>query len=280
MTEAHHKLNTTPHAASDVVTASLASRFLVTLGHPWRDFSTGDEAPLGLHWCLAPEILEGGDLAPDGIATNGIIPMLDLPRRMWAGGTVHLLAPLRIGDSVVRQSAVRDVSHREGRSGRLIFVRIGHDYLVDGMVRIREGQTIVYREANAPAAVRPHEENKADGAPQDSTVLRSVETTEAMLFRFSALTFNAHRIHYDRDYAMALEGYSGLLVHGTLTASLMLDAYAKTMPQGRPSFFTIRALAPISCGSRLSISGQRGPGGYDLLVHDGNGVTMTGTTAG
>lgn len=277
MTEAHHPGNTTPHAASDVVTASLASRFLVTLGYPWRDFVDGDEAPLGLHWCLAPEILEGSGLAPDGIATNGIIPMLDLPRRMWAGGTVHLHAPLRIGDRVVRQSAVKDVSHRHGRAGRLIFARIGHDYSVDGMVRIREEQTIVYREADTAAAVRPRE---ADDSPQDWTVLRSVETTQAMLFRFSALTFNAHRIHYDRDYATALEGYPGLLVHGPLTASLMLDACAKTMAPGQPLCFTIRALAPISCGSRLSISCRRGSGGYDLQVHDGIGVAMTGTTAG
>jgi 3-methylfumaryl-CoA hydratase len=279
LTEARRPRNTTPHAASDVVTASLASRFLVTLGYPWRDFAEGDEAPLGLHWCLAPEILEGNDLAPDGIATNGIIPMLDPPRRMWAGGTVHLLAPLRIGDKVVRQSAVTDVSHRQGRTGHLIFARIGHDYSVEGAARLHEEQTIVYREADAPAAIRPREEREADSAPQGRTVLRSVETTEAMLFRFSALTFNAHRIHYDRDYATGLEGYPSLLVHGTLTASLMLEAYAKTIVPVRSLSFTIRALAPISCGSRLTISCRRTSGGYDLQVHDGNEVVMTGTAA-
>lgn len=126
-------MNATASDGEDVVTAGLAGRFVVTLGHPLRSFAPGEPAPPGLHWCLAPEY--GAALGPDGIAPDGIIPALDLPRRLWAGATIRVRAPLRIGDTVRRRSRVLDVSRKTGRSGPLAFARIGHSFTVDGEAR-------------------------------------------------------------------------------------------------------------------------------------------------
>jgi len=248
--------NPTARSAEDVVTGSLASRFLVTLGRPLRSFTDGDHAPLGLHWCLAPEICEADDLDTDGIARSGIIPTLDLPRRMWAGADVRFHRPLRIGDRVLRRSSVRDVARRSGRSGPLAFVRIGHDYAVGDEVRIEEEQTIVYREAAGDAG-EPEAAPRSHGPTEpEGRVLRSVATDPLMLFRFSALTFNAHRIHFDRPYATGAEGHPDVLVHGTLTAALLLDAAASHVGQGRIVATTFRALAPAACGAPLVVTGE------------------------
>ncbi|MDB5512607.1 MAG: hypothetical protein JWR08_2090 [Enterovirga sp.] len=256
-------VNPSAEAGDDVVTGSLASRFRVTLGQSFRPFAAGDEAPLGLHWCLAPELCEAADLDTDGISRSGIIPSLELPRRMWAGGEVRFHQPLRVGDCVSRRSSVGDVVRRNGRSGPLAFVRIRHDYAVAGEVAVEEEQTIVYREAAGapmqPCAAKPaHPPVEAGGA-----VLRSVGTDPLMLFRFSALTFNAHRIHFDRPYATSTEGHPDVLVHGTLTAALLLDVAASHVGQGRVAAVTFRALAPAACGAPLVI---RGAGDADTVA--------------
>lgn len=229
----------------DVVTASLAGRFLATLGHPVRPFRDGDAAPPGLHWCLAPEYGAGAELEADGIAAGGIIPSLDLPHRLWAGATIRFGAPLRIGDTVHRRSQVVDVTRKAGRSGPLAFVRIGHRFLVDGEVRIDEEQTIVYRDG----ALRP-DQPRTHSAASSATTARSVATDPAMLFRFSALTFNAHRIHYDLGHARS-EGLPERLVHGPLTAALLLDVVPI---RDRPVTVTLQALRPIPCGATIDLA--------------------------
>lgn len=268
-------LNPTALFAADVVTESLANRFLVTIGHPVRDFAPGELAPAGLHWCVAPEIIPADELEPDGIPQTGILPTLDLPRRMWAGGSVRILAPLRIGDRVERHSVVGDISRKSGRSGPLAFVRIAHRFSVAGELRLDEEQLIVYRAAAAPED-REHPPSNPISTDPAGRVLRRVRTDPAMLFRFSALTFNAHRIHYDRPYTTAVEGHPDILVHGTLTAALLFDAAAPRLAPVGPRHITFRALRPVPCGTTLVLC-ETGSG--RLEAHDGRAAAMTAETA-
>jgi 3-methylfumaryl-CoA hydratase len=242
-----------PSAAksADIVTGSLAARFLAALGRETDEGAEGKAAPLGLHWCLAPEVPGAGDLLPDGIPAGGIMPTLDLPRRVWAGGTVRFHAPLRIGDRVERRSRVLDVDRKTGRSGPVAFVQIEHLFTVDGRPHVADLQTIAYRAAAPEGEARPVPHPPATDPP--GRLLRQVTTDPAMLFRFSAVTFNAHRIHYDRGYTEEVEGYPGLLVHGPLTASLLLDTAAAKFGAGRIGSASFRAAAPAICGQTLTI---------------------------
>jgi 3-methylfumaryl-CoA hydratase len=219
---------------SDVVTAGLVDRFRVTLERP---AAAGGPVPLGLHWCLAPEATEAEDMGPDGLpADGGIIPPLrSLTGIMWGGGEVQFRQPLRIDDAVERVSQLIGLSEKSGRSGRLAFARLQHEYAVRGTVCVSEVQTIVFRApVTAPPAEGPVVEEHWD-------FRRTVTPTPPMLFRFSALTFNPHRIHYDQPYATAVEHFPGLVVHGPLTAALLLDACAEHVGAGAIAQFRVKA---------------------------------------
>lgn len=238
----------TASEAHDVVTPSLAARFLATLGRDPGHLRDGDPAPLGLHWCLAPEVPLASELADDGIASGGIIPTLELPRRVWGGVEIAFAAPVRLGEPVRRRSRVVGIARKTGRAGALAFVRIEHAFTSEGRPRLTEIQTIAYREADT--GPRPDTEPPAPVSP--GRVLRRLTPDPAMLFRFSALTFNAHRIHYDLPYVRDVEGYAGLLVHGTLTAALLLDAAATSgIGAGPIAGIALRATAPVTCGDEL-----------------------------
>ena len=227
----------------DCATPSLAARLNVTLGHPPRRFRAGEVTPAGIHWCLAPEAGANSDLGPDGLARTGLIPELDLPRRMWAGVSIEAFRPIRVGDRVVRRSEVATPVRKTGRGGPLAFCAITHEYRVGADLALRETQTIVYR----PAA-RVEQNRDTATEPKRGVLLRTLEVDAAQLFRFSALTFNAHRIHLDDDFARNVEGYRDVLVHGTLTAALLLDAASSRIPPSKPWQATVRALAPAHRG--------------------------------
>jgi 3-methylfumaryl-CoA hydratase len=234
---------------SDVVTAGLVDRFRVTLGRPT---ASGVPVPLGLHWCLAPEATEAEDLGPDGLpADGGIIPPLrHLTGVMWGGGEVDFREPLRIGDPVDRVSRLIGLTEKSGRSGRLAFARLQHEYRVGGTTCIGEVQTIVFR---APVAALSAE-GPVVAEPWDFR--RTVTPTPPMLFRFSALTFNPHRIHYDQPYATAVEHFPDLVVHGPLTAALLLDACAAHVGADAIARFRVKAERPAYCGGRLTLAGR------------------------
>ncbi len=258
------------HVANDVVTPALVDRYLVTLGHRPQGAKPGALAPLGLHWCLGPEAAPLEDLGPDGLPERGgIIPPVPLTARMWAGGDLDFAAPLRVGDAVERVASLSSLTEKAGRAGRLAFLGIDYDYRVNGEVRLHEVQRIVCRDP-APLA--------ADGAaPEDHgpwAFRRRVETSAPMLLRFSSLTFNPHRIHYDLPYATRAEGYPGLLVHGTLTAALLLDTCAAAVGAAAIARVTLRARRPAFCGTVLTLAGQRGPDGIRLVALDGDGLTV------
>ncbi len=174
---------------------------------------------------------------------------MPLPRRMWAGSRLAFPAPLRIGDAAVKTSTVRKVEAKAGKTGPLVFVTVGHQVSVGGRTAIEEEHDIVYRENAPPGAPSP----PPQPAPADAAFERTIRPDPVLLFRYSALTFNSHRIHYDQPYVTGVEGYPGLIVHGPLIATLLLDNLRRAHPDRAVRSFAFRAVSPCST-SRLSPS--------------------------
>ena len=208
----------------------------------------GDPLPLGWHWFYFKQPLRASSLGVDGHEHRGaFMPDMDLPRRMWAGGTLRLLGPLRIGEWAELRSRVAGVEEKRGKSGRLVFVTVGQTVLQGGRACVEEEQVIVYRgaESGSAAGIGSSGTDAVRDAEAPATLWRETFLpTTVTLFQFSALTRNAHRIHYDHPYATEVEGCPGLLVHGPLTALLLLDA-ATRHGTGPVTRFRYRALAPL-----------------------------------
>ncbi|MER9469371.1 MaoC family dehydratase N-terminal domain-containing protein [Mesorhizobium sp. M0482] len=229
-------------SASDTISPELVRRFNAAFDIEGVIPSLGDAAPLLINYCLSPPAVSTSLLAEDGHPEKGgFLPPVPLPRRMWAGSTLAFSGPLRVGAQVERLSRVADVAVKEGRTGTLCFVTVDHKSSVAGILVIEETQTIVYREASA--AEQASNLSGAAAAPPGSHN-RRVTVPASLLFRYSALTFNAHRIHYDRHYAVEVEHYPGLVVHGPLQATLLLN-YAAELKGKAPANFTFRAASPL-----------------------------------
>jgi 3-methylfumaryl-CoA hydratase len=239
---------------ADVLTPALLRRFRATIDSP----ETGDIAPQGIHWCLCVPDTPTSALGVDGHPKRGgFLPPIPLPRRMWASSVIDFHAPICAGAAVVRHSVIADVREKAGASGPLVFVDIDHDIVADGTLALHERQTLVYREA-APAAQVPAAPLPAAPALQTADVPdwphhRSITPSEPMLFRYSALTFNTHRIHYDRPYAVEAEGYPGLVVHGPLSATLLLDFAGRNHGHNRVRRFSFRGQAPAFSGEVMHL---------------------------
>jgi len=241
--------------AQDIVTPRLVQSFAATFGRHLAPHGV-DEAPLALHWCLTPPISDIDACGPDGHAAKGeFLPPVPLPRRMWAGGRIETLAPLHEGDRVTRRSRIGDIAYKEGRSGPLCFVAVHHEYATERGVALRERHDIVYREAaqsGASPAGTPGPAN--DGELAD--LVWEVEGSPLLLFRYSALTFNGHRIHYDFPYATGTEGYAGLVVHGPIQATLIANIIA-TLTEGAPIRLDYRGLSPLIAGDIFRVKAKR-----------------------
>ena len=236
--------------SEDVLTERLDASFRAIFG-PNLAASPNGQAPAGIHWCLSPAIAPMDELGGDGHpARNKDMPPVPAPRRMWAGGTVETLAPLYVGDRVTRVSTISDIARKEGRTGELWFVTIDHEYQTQRGIAVRDRQNIVYREAatsQAPAKhAAPGQENRAIAASW------TVATSSVLLFRYSAISFNGHRIHYDEPYATGVEGYDGLVVHGPIQATLLLNL-AASQTGSTPVRFTYRGTAPAIAGTDLLV---------------------------
>ncbi|MCW5320584.1 acyl-CoA dehydrogenase [Verminephrobacter aporrectodeae subsp. tuberculatae] len=235
-------------------------------------------APLW-HWLyFLPQPRHSG-IGPDGHPLRGgFLPPVPLPRRMWAGGRLHWQAgnPLRVGDVVERRSCIASVTHKAGRTGDLLFVLVRHALHNAAGLALTEEHDIVYR-----AAARPGEPAPApQAAPQDAAWQRVVVPDSVLLFRYSALTFNGHRIHYDRHYATAAEGYPGLVVHGPLIATLLLDLLRREMPHAVPTGFAFKAVRPMFDLHPLHLHARPAADGrsVDLWASDpAGGLTMQAT---
>jgi len=241
----------------DRVDPALVQRWCATLDRALPDDGA---APQGLHWCLAlpdaPTALLGEDGHPRRDADPaGLLPPIALPRRMWAAGEVRFHAPLPIEAMVSRRSRVTAISEKTGSSGPLAFVDIAHDWHASGQPLISETQTVVYR-ASAASDAPPSPPQPGPGA-FDATAwerVRCVVPGAALLLRYSALTFNAHRIHYDWRYATGVEGYRGLVVHGPLIASLLLDLARRHGGEQASSAFSFRAVSAAIADEPLHLA--------------------------
>ncbi|MGA1160779.1 MAG: FAS1-like dehydratase domain-containing protein, partial [Burkholderiaceae bacterium] len=215
------------------------------------------------------------EIGPDGHAKRGgFLPPVPLPRRMWAGGRLTWQAnnPLQVGQSVRRESRIERVQHKQGRTGALVFVLVRHEVHNEQGLAITEEHDIVYRAAADPNESPPPPQAAATEAPW----LRQWLADEVMLFRFSALTFNGHRIHYDRPYVTQTEGYPGLVVHGPLIATLLVDLWRQQHPLATLTHFAFKALRPTFDIHRFAVCGQPGPDQTARLwAHDHQGwLTM------
>ena len=263
--------------ASDLVTPRLLAEFRATLAPNLAPVVDGDAWP-ALHWCLAPETPLADALGPDGhAAKGGFLPPVPLPRRMWAGGEIETASTLRAGDLVTRTETVRDVASKEGRSGALCFVTVDHTVATGRGVAIRERQDIVYREAASAQTGRAIEAER-DTADSYAAVW-SVPATPTLLFRYSAMTFNGHRFHYDRPYATRVEGYADLVVHGPMQATLLMNLAATLL--GRvPRIFRYRGVSPMTANQTFRVCGRLSGTEFEGVTLDEAGrVCMRARTA-
>ena len=212
----------------------------------------GDPLPIGWHAILFPRVVRQSQIGPDGHPKRGdFLPPVPLPRRMFAGKRVEFKAPLRIGDEVRRESTIDSVEVKQGRTGQMVFVTAKHDMYSPRGLAITEYQRLVYREEPEPDAPPP----PPQAAPAEAVWEKVVTPDNVMLFRFSALTFNGHRIHYDLPYATQVEGYPGLIVNGNLS-TLMLFELAREHGPSPVATFSSRNVKPIIVGHPIHICGR------------------------
>jgi 3-methylfumaryl-CoA hydratase len=264
---------------TDIVTAHLVaglrSVLFLDIGTP----SEGDAAPFTAHWCLTLPVVPMSEVGPDGHAKRGsFLPPVPLPRRMWAGGAINFTEPLRVGDVVTRTSTIKDLTLKSGSTGLLCFVSVDHVFKTQRGTAIRERHDIVYREM--PAAGQTVAPAKPPAAPAAATHSERHLADPVLLFRYSALTFNGHRIHYDRDYVTKVEGYPGLIVHGPLQAALLVELAAKLRGGKAPATFVYRGLQPLFDGAEFSVNASEISTGLDLWTANAKGEpTMRGTAS-
>jgi 3-methylfumaryl-CoA hydratase len=254
---------------SDLVTAGPLARLAATLDHdglPWPD---GELPPLG-HWLFHLPDGRQSTLGEDGHPERGgFLPPATQPRRMWVGGRVSFNAPIRVGQAIKRRSRIASVEQKPGKSGEMLFVTVHHSILADDVAAVEEDQLLAFIPHAPPADgdTRPLVHPEPDSC-------RALVADPLMLFRFSALTFNAHRIHYDLPYARAVEGYPELVVHGPLQAMLIVDHLLRDLPDARISSFAFRARAPLFAGAGFDVCRS----GEEAWVRSHAGVTsMTAT---
>jgi 3-methylfumaryl-CoA hydratase len=262
--------------ASDIVTAQLVKGLRATLFMEIGEPRPGDAAPFTAHWCLAQPVFPMSELGPDGHpARGGFLPPVPLPRRMWAGGELEFIDPLRVGDQATRTSRIADVTMKTGSTGPLCFVSVEHVIATPRGPAIRERQDIVYRDMSTPPASAPA---KPATPPPAARHRESHMADAVLLFRYSALTFNGHRIHYDRDYVTRVEGYPGLIFHGPMQAALLVEFAAKLRGGKAPVKFSYRGVQPLFEGSEFSVNANDASAGLELWTANSAGQpTMKGT---
>lgn len=237
---------------SDVIASWPAKALAATLDRDDPDPVEGDALPLGWHWLYFLDARRASEIGTDGHPKRGsFMPPVALPRRMWAGGRVEFQRPLRIGETARRESEIIKVEEKAGASGKLVFVTVRHTYSNADTIAIVEEQDIVYREAAKAGDAPP----PGKQAPATAGWNRQVVPDTVLLFRYSALTFNSHRIHYDNDYATGEEHYSGLVVHGPLQTTLLLDL-CRTNADEPVKRLEYRAMHPLFGGKLFSVNGD------------------------
>jgi 3-methylfumaryl-CoA hydratase len=230
----------------------------------------GETLPVCWHWLYFQDAVAASALGVDGHPQRGhFLPPVSLPRRMWAGSRLTFVSPLIVGEGVRRVSTITDIRHKQGRSGELVFLTLQHQLYAGDELALEEEQDLVYREQGSGELAKPL------AAPAVAQWSREIRPDSVLLFRYSALTFNSHRIHYDCEYAVGVEGYSALVVQGPLTATLLLDLLYRENPEARIAAFEFSAVRPLYEGAVFKLQGRR-VGGEVLLwaLDDGDALAM------
>lgn len=263
----------------DTVSPTPVAALTATLDHPAADTAPGTLLPPLWHWLYFLPLHRQSDIGADGHARRGgFLPPVPLPRRMWAGSQFEFISPIRVGDQVARTSTIDGVSSKEGRTGKLVFVKVRHEVRCNGEAApaLVEFHDIVYRDAQQPGDVAP----PPQAAPAQATWRRQIVPDDVLLFRYSALTFNGHRIHYDRRYVTQVEGYPGLIVHGPLIATLLLDLLRREMPTADVASFRFKAVRPTFDLHAFHVQGEPAADGKTVRLwasdHEG-WLTMDAT---
>lgn len=256
----------------DIATAAPLAGLAALLDHDVSPWAPDTVPPLG-HWLYFLPTARQSAIGDDGHPRrdgHGLLPAVPLPRRMWAGSRIEFLAPIPIGSALTRVTTIDAIRPKRGASGDLLFVTLRHDIAADGAPAIREEQDIVFR-APAPASPAPAAAPALPAEREPADAIRTVDPDPVLLFRYSALTFNAHRIHYDRDYARNIEGYAGLVVHGPLIGTLLMDHALRTLPGAVPRRFAFRAEAPLIDGAPFDLCLAHGEDSVRLWARDAAG---------
>ncbi|AFK72728.1 transposase [Pseudomonas putida SJTE-1] len=229
----------------------------------------GQELPWLWHWCFFDDCAAQQSLGPDGHPRlGGFMPPAHGRNRMWAGSRVSFIQPLLVGAQAQRRTTLKHIEEKHGRTGSLLFVTLSHEVWQDQQLCVREEQDIVYREPTPPKA-------SAGQVAPEVDWHETVTPDPLLLFRYSALTFNAHRIHYDWPYVTKAEGYPGLVVHGPLTATLNLAAFIRANPLAHVRTFSFRAARPLIAPAAFHLSGRHERHGYaELWASDHNGINQ------
>lgn len=261
-----------PALGADSIDLDQARLLAATLDQAPDSLQEGTPLPELWHWIYFREGMRPGALGPDGHPARGsFLPPVPLPNRMWAGGRLEFVAPVNIGDALRKRSTVQRIDHKAGRSGDLVFVTVQHELLRDGICLLREEQDLVYTGARTGKSSPP-----GPLPTRQATLTRTVSPTSTLLFRYSALTFNGHRIHYDQDYCRQVEGYPNLVVHGPLNATLLAGLAVELA--ARPlRCFAYRGVQPIFLGEDYRLNACRNGEGVAVWATRADGtLAMTG----
>ena len=238
-------------ARADQITPTPPAALSATLDRDDPPPQAGDPLPPAWHWLFFLPIHRQSELGPDGHPVRGgFLPPVELPRRMWAGSRIELVRPLRVGENISRTSRILSVKYKEGRTGPLVFVIVRHEVSNATGLAVIDEHDIVYRGQSQPGQAPD-----PPRAPASPAWERIVRPNDVLLFRYSALTFNGHRIHYDRRYATEVEGYPGLVVHGPLIATLLLDLLRSNAENAQIARFEFRAVSPLFDTAPFSVCG-------------------------
>jgi 3-methylfumaryl-CoA hydratase len=259
----------------DIVTPAMVDGLHATLDHDQPPAHDGDSAPQGIHWLCATPKVRARDIGVDGHPHLGLLlPPVKLPRRMWAGSVIDFRRPIRAGERIERRSTIASITPKTGSAGPLVFVEVDHAVHAGDELALNERHTLVFRgPPDTGRHGRPDAKGEPDEAPADFS--RRLRPDPVMLFRYSALTFNAHRIHYDYPYVTEVEGYPGLIVHGPLIATLLLDLAAGRHGDNALKRFSFRGVAPAYGDEPLTLEGRQTSDGLALRAISGDGRLIT-----
>jgi 3-methylfumaryl-CoA hydratase len=265
---------------ADNATATPYAALSATLDRPSERPPAGTPLPALWHWLYFLPLHRQSEIGPDGHAKRGgFLPPVPLPRRMWAGSQFEFHKLLLVGDALTRTSTIADVTEKSGRTGPLVFVKVRHEIRRndESQVALTEFHDIVYREAPKPDDVAP----PPKAAPSESPWEKKWVPDDVLLFRYSALTFNGHRIHYDRRYVTEVEGYPGLIVHGPMIATLLLDLLRHKLPDAEVARYEFRAVRPIFDINHFFVCGAPQADGktFQLWARDHEGWLAMDATA-